>query len=75
VGAYLGGRRGHQACAIGFGLMPQGAMGIILAFLALEFSLINETVFVALVTTVLVTSILSGPLIKWAMSRQPLNPV
>jgi Kef-type K+ transport system membrane component KefB len=75
LGAYLGGRRGHQACAIAFGLMPQGAMGIILAFLALEFSLINETVFVALVTTALVTSIFSGPLIKWAMSQQPLTPI
>jgi Kef-type K+ transport system membrane component KefB len=75
LGAYLGGKRGHQACAIAFGLMPQGAMGIILAFLALEFSLINETVFVALVSTALVTSILSGPLIKWAMSRQSLTPV
>jgi Kef-type K+ transport system membrane component KefB len=75
LGAWLGGRRGHQACAIGFGLMPQGAMGIILAFLALEFSLINETVFVALVCTALVTSILSGPLIKWAMGRQPMNPL
>jgi Kef-type K+ transport system membrane component KefB len=74
-GAYLGGRRGYQACAIAFGLMPQGAMGIILAFLALELMLINETVFVALVSTALVTSILSGPLIKWAMSRQPLNSV
>jgi Kef-type K+ transport system membrane component KefB len=75
LGACLGGRPGHQACAIGFGLMPQGAMGIILAFLALEFSLINETVFVALVCTALVTSILSGPLIKWAMGRQPMNPL
>ena len=75
LGANLGGRRGYQACAIAFGLMPQGAMGIILAFLALEFSLINETVFVALVTTALVTSILSGPLIKWAMSQQPLTPI
>jgi len=55
LGAYLGGRRGHEACAIGFGLIPQGAMGIILAFLALEFSLISETVFVALVSTALVT--------------------
>jgi Kef-type K+ transport system membrane component KefB len=75
VGAYLGGSKGYQACAIGFGLMPQGAMGIILAFLALEFSLINETIFVALVSTALVTSILSGPLIKWAMARQPLKPL
>jgi Kef-type K+ transport system membrane component KefB len=75
LGARAGGKKGYQACAIGFGLMPQGAMGIILAFLALEFSLINETVFVALVTTALVTSLLSGPLIKWAMAREPLNPV
>ena len=75
LGAYLGGKRGRQACAIGFGLMPQGAMGIILAFLALEFSLINETVFVALVSTALVTSVLSGPLINWAMAHRPLNPV
>ena len=75
LGAYLGGKRGHQAYAIGFGLMPQGAMGIILAFLALEFSLISETVFVALVLTALVTSILSGPLIKWAMAHEPVNPL
>lgn len=67
LGAYLGGRRGHEAGAIGFGLMPQGAMGIILAFLALEFKLVNETVFVALVCTALITSIMSGPLIKWSM--------
>lgn len=69
LGAFLGGRRGHDAGAIGFGLMPQGAMGIILAFLALEYKLINETVFVALVSSALVTSILSGPLIQWAMTR------
>lgn len=75
LGAFLGGRRGYEARAIGFGLMPQGAMGIILAFLALEFALINETVFVALVTTALVTSILSGPLIKHSMAQQPLTPV
>lgn len=35
LGAYLGAKRRHSACAIGFGLMPQGAIGIILAFLAL----------------------------------------
>ena len=70
IGAYLGGKRGNQAFMIGFGLIPQGAMGIILAFLALEFSLINETVFVALVCTALVTSIVSGPLIKWTLGRE-----
>ena len=70
IGAYLGGKKGYPVFIIGFGLIPQGAMGIILAFLALEFSLISETVFVALVCTALVTSILSGPLIKWTMARE-----
>ena len=35
-------------------------MEIILAFLALEYSLINEKVFVALVITAIVTSMISG---------------
>jgi Kef-type K+ transport system membrane component KefB len=69
-GAWVGGKKSNEALAIAFGLMPQGAMGIILAFLALEFSLINETVFVALVITAIMTSIASGPLIKWALRRK-----
>jgi Kef-type K+ transport system membrane component KefB len=70
IGAYFGGKQRHEVFIIAFGLIPQGAMGIILAFLALEFSLINEKIFVALVCTALVTSILSGPLIKWAIRRE-----
>lgn len=69
-GAYLGGKQKRDSLAIGFGLMPQGAMGIILAFIALEFSLINETVFVALICTAIATSIMSGPLIRWALAPQ-----
>jgi Kef-type K+ transport system membrane component KefB len=67
MGAKLGGMERPQALAVGFGLMPQGAMGIILGFLALEYSLINEKVFVALVITAIVTSMMSGPLILWAL--------
>ena len=69
-GAWVGGKKSNEALAIAFGLMPQGAMGIILAFLALESSLINETVFVALVITAIMTSIASGPLINWALRRK-----
>ena len=74
LGAALGGVQRSQALAIGFGLMPQGAMGIILGFLALEYSLINEKVFVALVITAIVTSMASGPLIQWAM-REKVAPL
>jgi len=69
LGALLGGMNRAGALSVGFGLMPQGAMGIILGFLALEYSLINEKVFVALVTTAIVTSVMSGPLIQWALGQ------
>jgi Kef-type K+ transport system membrane component KefB len=69
LGAALGGFRSDQAVAVGFGLNTQGVMQIILAFVALEYALITERVFVALVFTALVTSVMSGPLIQWAMQR------
>src|SRR5581483_3681409 len=47
-GALMGGLSRRDALTVGFGLMPTGAMGLILAFLALEHGLINERVFVAL---------------------------
>ncbi len=58
-----------QALVIGFGLNARGAMEIILASIALEYGLIDQRVFVALVTMALVTSILSGPVIKRLMMK------
>ncbi|HWO43174.1 MAG TPA: cation:proton antiporter [Candidatus Eisenbacteria bacterium] len=70
LGAALGGMPRPQALSVAFGLVPQGAMGIILGFLALEYALINEKVFVALVITAIVTSTISGPLIRWALGEE-----
>jgi Kef-type K+ transport system membrane component KefB len=71
TGAILAGKSRREAIAVGIGLLPQGAMGMILAFLALQYALITETVFVALVVTAIATSVLAGPLIQWAM--QPMK--
>jgi Kef-type K+ transport system membrane component KefB len=68
LGALFAGKSRTEALAIGFGLLPQGAMGMILSFLALQYGLITETVFVALVVTAIATSVLAGPLIQWAAS-------
>lgn len=70
LGARLGGMRGAEALAVGSGLMAQGVIQIILAFVALEYALINEKVFVALVAAAIVTSTMSGPLIQWALGRK-----
>src|SRR5688572_8906296 len=70
LGAKLGGFNWKESMAAGFGLNARGAMEIILGIIALENGLINEKVFVSLVIMALVTSMTSGPLMKWSLSRK-----
>lgn len=74
LGARLGGMRPAEASAVGFGTMPQGAMGMILSVVALEHSLITEKMYVALVVTIIVSAVTSGPLIQWALRRGAVTP-
>jgi len=70
LGARLGGLPTRQALAIGFGMNARGAMEIVLATVALEYQLINAQLFVALVITALVTSMMSGPAMQWLINNQ-----
>ncbi|UCF94062.1 MAG: cation:proton antiporter [Desulfobacterales bacterium] len=64
LGARWGGMEPKKALVVGFGLNARGAMEMILASVALEHRLIDERIFVALIFTAVVTSVLSGPAIK-----------
>ncbi len=64
LGAYMGGLSKRESLAVGFGMNARGAMEIILGTLALNAGLIDEKMFVALVVMALVTSLMSGPLMK-----------
>jgi Kef-type K+ transport system membrane component KefB len=55
--------------AVGFGMNARGAMEIILGLIALENGLINEKLFVALVVMAIITSMSSGPLMKWSVKK------
>ena len=59
----------RESLAAGFGMNARGAMEIILGIVALENGLINEKVFVSLVIMALVTSMTSGPLMKWMLVK------
>ncbi len=59
-----------KSLAIGFGMNARGAMGIILGTLALHAGLINEEIFVAIVVMSLVTSVTSGPMIKFFLKEE-----
>jgi Kef-type K+ transport system membrane component KefB len=69
LGTRFGGFQWNESLAAGFGMNARGAMEIILGLIALENGLINETVFVSLVIMALITSMTSGPLMKWSLSR------
>ena len=65
VGARWGGLGRNEAWAIGFGMNARGAMEIILGLLALQYGVIEDELFIALVVLALVSSVVSGP----AMNR------
>ncbi len=68
-GTRLGGFSWRESMAAAFGMNARGAMEIILGLVALENGLINEKVFVSLVIMALVTSMSSGPLMKWMLKK------
>lgn len=69
LGTRLGGFSWRESAAAGFGMNARGAMEIILGLVALENGLINERIFVSLVIMALITSMTSGPLMKWVLRR------
>ena len=74
LGAHWGGVSGKESFAIGFGMNARGAMEIILGLLALEYGVIHENLFVALVIMALGTTMLSGPVMEWLIrEKKPLK--
>jgi Kef-type K+ transport system membrane component KefB/mannitol/fructose-specific phosphotransferase system IIA component (Ntr-type) len=66
-GAHLGGMDTRTAIGIGLAMNARGAMEMILGILALQAGLIHEPMFVALVVMALVTSLISGPAIRFVI--------
>jgi Kef-type K+ transport system membrane component KefB/mannitol/fructose-specific phosphotransferase system IIA component len=72
IGARWGGMERREAWAVGYAMNARGAMEIILGLLALEEGVIRQRLFVALVVMAIVTSAMSGPMMRWVLrQRQP----
>jgi len=69
IGARWGGLPWRESWAIGFAMNARGAMEIILGLLALQYKVITESMFVALVIMALVTSLISGPAVSRILRR------
>ncbi|HET6345902.1 MAG TPA: cation:proton antiporter [Myxococcota bacterium] len=70
IGAYLAGMSRREAMAVGFGMNARGAMEIILGSLGLQYGLISQKLFVALVVMTLTTAGLSGPAMQRLLRRK-----
>lgn len=70
LGALLSGFKMAEALAISFAMNARGAMGIIITNLGLQAGLINNQLFSAFILMALITSIISGPLIQFSLSKK-----
>ncbi len=59
-----------EAWAVGFGMNARGAMEMAMAVVALQYGIISEQLFVALVVMALATSAMSGPVMKRLVGRR-----
>lgn len=74
LGALCGGIGRKNALAVGCGLNAQGAMGIVVALIGAEMKVFNESTFSVIVMICILSSLLVGPSLKWAIRgvRRPL---
>ncbi|HLY17722.1 MAG TPA: cation:proton antiporter [Bryobacteraceae bacterium] len=68
-GATLGGKRPLEALMVALAMNARGAVGIVLTTVALEYGLIDQRIFVALIIMALATSVLSAVGIKHLLGR------
>ncbi|MBF0102190.1 MAG: cation:proton antiporter [Desulfobacterales bacterium] len=64
LGARWGGMSPRESWAVGFAMNSRGAMEIILGLLALKAGIIRNRLFVALVIMAIITSMISGPVMR-----------
>ena len=74
LGATLGGKKPREALIVALGMNARGAVGIVLTTVALEYGLIDQRIFVALVFMALATSVLSAAGIKHLLGRGQTEP-
>jgi len=67
----LGAGGGMRRLAIGIGMMPRGEVGLIFASIGKSLGVISDALFSALVLMVIVTTLVTPPLLKLAMRRAP----
>jgi Na+:H+ antiporter len=71
--------KGADRLAVGLGMIPRGEVGLIFAGIGLQLRVAGEPLlgpaeFAAVVTMVLLTTLLTPPLLRWRLASRPATP-
>ncbi len=76
IGGWLGalslGRR--SATIIGFGMVPRGEVGVVIASLGLAAGVFNDRIYAIIVAMSLLTAMVTPPLLAWLLRRAAIEP-
>ncbi len=67
--------RGIRKAAVGIGMMPRGEVGLVFASIGQSLEVINAALFSAVVLMVIVTTLVTPPLLKRVLGRRPADAV
>jgi Kef-type K+ transport system membrane component KefB len=68
LGAWLSKMPAREALAVGFGMNARGAMEVLIASIALQYKIIDQRIFVALVITAFITTVIASPIMQRLMA-------
>ncbi|MEA2010985.1 MAG: cation:proton antiporter [Actinomycetota bacterium] len=74
IGARFGGIRGREAWALGAGLSALGAMGVVVAIVALNLGVVSEAGYTVLVLVAIATSLVAPQLLRWVVRGWEVPP-
>lgn len=69
VGARAGGFDRHAALAVGIGMVARGEVALVMIAAGRAVGLVNDQLFSATIITTLVTTLVTPPLLRWALAR------
>jgi Kef-type K+ transport system membrane component KefB len=71
AGGLLTGFDRNSSLRLGIGMVSRGEVGLIVAALGISSGIITEETFAAVVLVVLVTTVITPPLVRWSFARSP----
>jgi Kef-type K+ transport system membrane component KefB len=74
LGGWLGGLKRRESLQLGIGMMSRGEVGLIVASVGIASGAIPQDTFSAVVGVVIVTTLLTPPLLRWSFGKKKAPP-